>query len=107
MVAAITPGEFMELRGRGERMLLLDVREPWETRLAPVPTEHVRMPMSEIQQRLDELDPQLRTVVICRSGGRSLQVAHFLERRGFSSVANLTGGILAWASELDPTIPRY
>jgi rhodanese-related sulfurtransferase len=54
-----------------------------------------------------ELDPKLPTVVICRSGGRSLEVARFLEARGFASVYNLTGGILAWSRDLDPRIPQY
>ena len=107
MVAALTPGEFMDRRRQGETMVLLDVREPWEIALAPVPTEHLRIPMGEIPARLAELDRQARTVVICRSGGRSQQVANFLERQGFSSVVNLTGGILAWSRELDPSIPQY
>ena len=63
--------------------------------------------MGEISSRLAELDPRRDTVVICRSGGRSAQVAQFLERQGFSSVFNLAGGILAWSRDLDPTIPQY
>jgi rhodanese-related sulfurtransferase len=45
--------------------------------------------------------------VICRSGGRSMQVAHFLAAEGFDDVANLEGGILQWSRDLDPTIPQY
>jgi rhodanese-related sulfurtransferase len=63
--------------------------------------------MGQIAARLGELDPSKETVVICRSGGRSMQVAHFLEQRNFKDVANLSGGILAWARELDPSIPTY
>jgi rhodanese-related sulfurtransferase len=45
--------------------------------------------------------------VICRSGGRSMQVAHFLEGQGFASLGNLSGGILAWSHDIDPSIPQY
>ena len=103
----MTPREFLERRQGGADMLLLDVREDWETQLAPVPAEIVHIPMGQIEERLGELDPRKDTVVICRSGGRSLEVARFLSGRGFESVSNLTGGILAWSSDLDPRIPRY
>jgi rhodanese-related sulfurtransferase len=107
MIKDITPRQFLERRAAGEDMTLLDVREDWETALAPVPSALVHIPMGQIADRLGELDPQRDTVVICRSGGRSMQVAHFLEARGFRSVSNLTGGILAWSRDLDPTIPQY
>lgn len=107
MVAELTPREFKERRERGEVMVLVDVREHWEIALAPVPTEHRHIPMGEVPGRLGELDPDAHVVVICRSGGRSMQVARFLEQRGFNSVTNLAGGILAWSRDLDPTIPQY
>lgn len=107
MVAELTPREFTERRAAGEPMTLLDVREDWEVELAPVPSSVVHIPMGEIEQRLGELDPSRTTVVICRSGGRSAEVARFLAARGFGSLYNLTGGILAWSHDLDPAIPRY
>lgn len=107
MVKDLSPTEFVERRAGGEAMTLLDVREDWEIGLAPVPSEVVHIPMGEISDRIKELDPNRETVVICRSGGRSAQVAHFLDRQGFKSVSNLTGGILAWSKDLDPRIPQY
>jgi rhodanese-related sulfurtransferase len=107
MVQEVTPREFLERRRGGADLLLLDVREDWETQLAPVPTEVVHIPMGQILSRLSELDPRRETVVICRSGGRSMQVANLLASRGFASVANLSGGILAWSRDLDPGIPQY
>jgi rhodanese-related sulfurtransferase len=107
VIKDITPRQFLDRRAAGDDMTLLDVREDWETALAPVPSELVHIPMGQIADRLGELDPQRETVVICRSGGRSMQVAHFLEARGFGSVFNLTGGILAWSRDLDPKIPQY
>jgi adenylyltransferase/sulfurtransferase len=107
VIKDISPREFLDRRAAGDAMALLDVREAWETALAPVPSELVHIPMGQITDRLGELDPQRETVVICRSGGRSMQVAHLLEARGFRSVSNLTGGILAWSRDLDPNIPQY
>jgi len=107
MIKDITPGQFLERRTGGAVITLLDVREDWETALAPVPSNVVHIPMGQIADRLGELDPKQETVVICRSGGRSLQVAHFLAARGFASVSNLAGGILAWSRDLDPRIPQY
>ncbi len=107
MIKEMTPQEFLERRAAGTAMTLLDVREGWETELAPVPAALVHIPMGAIAERLSELDPQQETVVICRSGGRSLQVARFLTAQGFASVSNLAGGILAWSRDVDPTIPQY
>jgi rhodanese-related sulfurtransferase len=107
MVQNLSPREFLERRAGGVSSTLLDVREDWEIALAPVPSETVHIPMQEISRRIGELDSQQETVVICRSGGRSAQVAEFLAARGFASVFNLAGGILAWSRDLDPRIPQY
>ncbi len=107
MLKQLTPQEFLERRAAGNAMTLLDVRENWEVELAPVPADVKHVPMGEIGARLGELDPQQETVVICRSGGRSAEVARFLSGRGFASVFNLAGGILAWSRDVDPTIPQY
>jgi adenylyltransferase/sulfurtransferase len=107
MVRNLSPREFLERRAAGVSLTLLDVREDWEIALAPVPSEHLHIPMPQVAQRLGELDAARETVVICRSGGRSAQVAEFLLARGFSSVFNLAGGILAWSRDVDPAIPQY
>ena len=107
MIKDMTPREFLDRRAGGGEMVLLDVREDWETKLAPVPAEILHIPMGQIADRLGELDPAQETVVICRSGGRSRQVARFLSTHGFVSVYNLVGGILAWSRDLDPRIPQY
>jgi rhodanese-related sulfurtransferase len=107
MLGELTPREFLDQRDAGEDLTLLDVREDWEVELAPVPTETVHIPMGEISDRIAELQPKKATVVICRSGGRSAQVAQFLERQGFEKFFNLSGGILAWSRVIDPRIPQY
>ena len=85
---------------------LLDVREPWEFQTCHLP-ESRPMPMAEVPKRLAELDPQAETVVICHHGGRSMQVAIFLEKQGFTRVHNLAGGLDAWARSVDPSMPTY
>jgi rhodanese-related sulfurtransferase len=106
MVREISPTEFVARRDRGDDLLLLDVREAHELAIASVPGV-VHIPMGQVPERLGELDPSREIVVLCRSGGRSLQVARFLESRGYGSVANLTGGTLAWSREVDPSLPTY
>ena len=106
MVHELTPVEFVAQRAAGSDAVLLDVREPWELDIARLPGT-VDVPMAQLADRIGELDPQRAVVVLCRSGSRSLAVARFLEGRGFRSVANLTGGILAWARDLDPALATY
>ncbi len=86
--------------------LLLDVREPWEFDTCHIPGS-VLMPMSSIPARQEELDPELAIVCICHHGARSMQVAAFLERAGFSDVTNLTGGVHGWAVQVDSSMPTY
>jgi rhodanese-related sulfurtransferase len=85
--------------------LVLDVREPWELAIARL-AGTVDIPMNEVPARLTELPKEREIVVMCKSGGRSLKVAQYLDRQGYR-VANLTGGIQAWASEVDPKLPSY
>ena len=94
----------------GERPLVLDVREPVEWQFAPVAPEGVqlvRISMGEIPSRLQELDPERPVACLCHHGVRSMQVAMYLARQGFSQVANIAGGIDLWSQELDPGIARY
>lgn len=86
--------------------LLLDVREPWEFQTCHL-GDSLLMPMREVPARLGELDPAAQTVVICHHGGRSMQVAMFLEKRGFANLHNLSGGVDAWARSVDPAMPVY
>ncbi|MGB9991542.1 rhodanese-like domain-containing protein [Massilia sp. SM-13] len=85
---------------------LLDVREPWEFDTCRIPGAQL-MPMQTIPARIDDLDEDAEIVCICHHGARSLQVAAFLERHGFAKVSNLTGGVHAWATQVDDTMPRY
>jgi rhodanese-related sulfurtransferase len=88
------------------RPLLLDVRENWEFETCQI-AGSTQIPMHLIPIRVGELDDDEEIVCICHHGARSMQVAAFLERNGFSSVTNLTGGIHAWAMQVDPSMAKY
>lgn len=103
----MTPRQFLARKAQATPVVLLDVREEWELKIAAAPLSFTHIPLGQLPQRVGELDPAVETVVICRSGGRSMQAANFLAREGFSSVHNLSGGILAWSADLDPTIAVY
>ncbi|MGQ9634635.1 MAG: molybdopterin-synthase adenylyltransferase MoeB [Bryobacteraceae bacterium] len=91
---------------RGNRFLLLDVREQHEHQLCRLPGA-VLIPMREVPKRLGELDRNQEIVVYCRSGARSAKIAQLLRANGFPRVRNLTGGILAWSDKVDPSVPKY
>ncbi len=86
--------------------VLLDVREPWETQICRIEGSEL-MPMQTLPGRLSELDPDRPVVCICHLGGRSMQVAMFLTRQGFTDAYNLTGGVDAWARQVDTAMPTY
>jgi rhodanese-related sulfurtransferase len=100
MIPEMTPTEFVRRRDAGEDMTLLDVREPAEVALASVPGA-LHIPMAQVPERLQELDRGREVVVLCRSGGRSFQVATYLRQQGYERVANLHGGILQWQREIE------
>ncbi len=106
MVKNFSPTEFAARREAEESWQLLDVREPWEIEIASVP-QSVKIPMADIPSRHTELDADKPVAVLCHSGGRSAKVADFLATQGFSRVANIAGGIDAWAQELDDSLARY
>ena len=89
-----------------EQPLLLDVREPWEFQAGHI-IGSLTMPMNTIPDRLSELNAQQPIICICHHGVRSMHVALFLERNGFTAIRNLTGGVHAWALQVDSTIPIY
>jgi adenylyltransferase/sulfurtransferase len=86
--------------------VLLDVREPVEWEICSLPNS-VRIPKGEVRDRLEEIDKTKDVIVYCRSGVTSGAIANFLRDVGFDRVRNLRGGILAWATEIDPAMPVY
>jgi rhodanese-related sulfurtransferase len=106
MVREVSVEELKLRRERGEKPLVLDVRESWELQLASIP-DVVPVPMNELPGRISEFSRETETIVMCHAGGRSLRVAHFLLSQGFTNVANLSGGISAWSELVDATVPQY
>jgi rhodanese-related sulfurtransferase len=89
-----------------EPPLLLDVRQPWEAECCRIEGAQL-IPMALLPARYAELDPEREIVVICHHGVRSYHAARFLEHNGYARVTNLTGGVDAWAKDVDPTMSTY
>jgi adenylyltransferase/sulfurtransferase len=102
----IEPRALRDWMASGTPPVVLDVREPQEWDICHLPGA-VLIPLGDLPQRIGELDPQVPVVCQCRSGIRSARAAQFLRLQGFRDVRNLTGGILAWSDEVDPTVPKY
>jgi rhodanese-related sulfurtransferase len=102
----ITPTEFAARAARGERVRLIDVREPEEFELARVEGAEL-LPLSRFAEWAATLDPAEEIVVMCHHGVRSAQVCAFLARAGHARLHNLAGGIDRWSAEVDPRVPRY
>jgi len=82
------------------------VREPVERTIVTIPGEQVAIPLGELPARLGEVPADRPVVVYCRSGARSARAAAYLASAGYRA-ANLAGGVLAWADDVDPHLPRY
>jgi rhodanese-related sulfurtransferase len=100
MIDRISPGDlptWLENQRPHGEAIVLDVREPVELTTASIQPEGfklVTIPMGQLMERLQELDP-------------AQPVAYFLASRGFAHVANITGGINAWSAQVDPRVPTY
>jgi rhodanese-related sulfurtransferase len=102
----ITPNELRDRLQLPSPPVLLDVREPQEFHYCHLEGS-LHIPMQQIPEHIGELENDSEIVVICHHGVRSQHVASFLEQQGFTRVLNLTGGIHAWANDIDPAMPRY
>lgn len=103
----ITPRELAEWLERPDRPFLLDVRNPYEVAIASIPGTDKLIPIDQLPERINELDSAREIVVYCRSGARSGRAVELLKSVGFRKVKNLVGGILRWADEVDPSLPKY
>lgn len=104
--ADITVAELKERMDRGDEPLVIDVREPHEHAICRIPGAAL-IPMGELPGRLSEIDPDREVVVHCRSGARSARAVGMMRQRGFTRARNLTGGVLAWIDQVDPSQPKY
>ncbi len=107
-VPAITPHELNARLQRGERLRLVDVREPHEWQISNL--DHLGatlIPKNSVLERMGELDTAVETVVYCRSGARSADAIRTLQQHGFKKLLNLEGGINRWAVDVDTSLPQY
>jgi rhodanese-related sulfurtransferase len=111
MIAQVRPSDFDAWsQAQGGRVLLLDVREPWEVQVASVAPQDcdvLVIPMNQVPARLADLPQDRPIACMCHHGARSQRVALFLAQQGYADVANIAGGIDAWSNERDPAVPRY
>lgn len=107
-VPEITATDLKARLDQGDVPVLVDVREHFERRIADLPDHgQLRIPAGEILQRIKEMEGHPEVVVYCRSGSRSAWAVRLLLERGLQNVVNLKGGVLAWAEDVDPSVPRY
>ena len=103
---AISPLELKASLDRGDRPFILDVRNPEEIAICRIEGSTV-IPLPDLPRRLGELDPSIPMVVHCKSGARSAKAIALMKEAGFSRLSNLSGGILAWIKDVDPSLPSY
>lgn len=90
----------------GDRVALIDVREPWEADICRVAGSEL-IPMRQVPEQLTTLPRDRHLLVMCHHGSRSRNVTDFLRAHGFTAVSNISGGIAAWADEIEPSMQRY
>jgi molybdopterin/thiamine biosynthesis adenylyltransferase/rhodanese-related sulfurtransferase len=105
-VDSISVSELKRKIDKGDSLVIVDVREPFEYEIARIENAKL-IPLSDLPDRVAELDRAKETVALCHTGTRSAQAVNFLKGAGFEKAFNLAGGIEAWASEIDPTMARY
>jgi len=104
-ISEITPAELAQRLAAREDFILLDVREPYEWQIGRI--EGARLvPLGSLQGEISKLDPAKEIVVYCRSGKRSSDAVRQLSAAGLRAT-NVTGGILRWSDDVDPTIQKY
>ena len=104
-VPEMLPTELKSRLDKGEDIFILDVREPHEYQICNLKGKLI--PLGELPRRVHELDSSREIVAHCRSGKRSAEAVDFLKKAGFRKIHNLTGGILAWSDQVDPSVPKY
>lgn len=103
----ITATELKERLEHGADIQIIDVREPHEYEIARIPQTKL-IPLGQVVGRITEIDPERETVVHCKGGARSAKAIEELKRAGFTGrLINLKGGITAWSTEIDPSVPKY
>ena len=98
--------ELKQKLDRGDKFVLLDVREPHEYKIAKIPGAKL-VPLGEFAMHVGEFDKNAEIVIHCKMGGRSAKACAILRQAGFANVRNVVGGITAWSEKVDPSVPKY
>jgi adenylyltransferase/sulfurtransferase len=103
----MTATELKQRLDNGDDIQIIDVREDKEVAIGRIPnSKHI--PLAQVLNRMNEIDPSRVTVVHCKMGGRSARAIDALQRSGFKGkLINLRGGIIGWSNEVDPSVPKY
>ncbi|MCI0558080.1 MAG: hypothetical protein MN733_06265 [Nitrososphaera sp.] len=102
----ISPNELKSRLDKGDKLVLLDVREQWEYDLAKL-AGSILIPLGTLPQSMGKLSRDAEIIAICHHGMRSADATNFLLQQGFANVKNLVGGIDAWSTQIDGTVARY
>src|SRR6184192_3672675 len=103
----ITATELKQRLDQGDDIQIIDVREPHEYEIGAIPNSKL-IPLGQVLNRMNEIDPGRKTVMHCKIGGRSAKAIEALQRAGFPGhLINLKGGITAWSNDVDPRVPKY
>ncbi len=109
-ISQISVAELASRMAEADRLQLIDVREPEELAIARV-EGFTNLPLSQFGewsgQILTQFDPEIETIVMCHHGVRSAQMCHWLLQQGFTYVKNVAGGIEAYSTSVDPSVPHY
>jgi len=102
----VTVQELKAMKDAGEDFQLIDVREPHEFDICNLDGELI--PQGDIPSSVERISKDKKVVIHCRSGARSGNMVQWLEKNhGFTNLYNLKGGVLAWAKEIDTSMPTY
>ena len=102
-----TPKQLQDYLAQAEiQPLLLDVREQWEFEYCSIKGS-ILIPMGELPNEIDTLDPNKETIMICHHGIRSRHMGYYMEQAGFKNITNLEGGVEQWAEDVEPDMKRY
>lgn len=99
-IEAISPRDVQSRLEKGEKLQIIDVREPGEVASGKIPGAK-NIPLGQIPRRLNEIARDVETIMVCRSGGRSGSASEFLVGQGFRNVKNMTGGMLSWSGKVE------
>jgi rhodanese-related sulfurtransferase len=102
----IAPQELKQKLDQGAKLVLVDVREPWETQLGAIAGAKL-VPLNTLPNNMGLFEEADEVVIYCHHGMRSLNAAAWLRSQGVDGARSLTGGIERWSTEIDPKVPRY